>query len=56
MTTGGRLGKKRYRLNLMPGIIDKYFEVVDKRQYGEPGPTVVVFRPKISAAGLAAKR
>lgn len=46
MSTSGAKGKIKYRLKAMVNTIDKNFEVLEKRQYGDPGPTVVVFRPR----------
>lgn len=40
-------GTKKRRLNAMVHIIENNFEVVEKRQHGNPGPTVIVFRPRL---------
>ncbi len=39
-------GKVKSRMKKMTDIIEANFEIVDKRQHGEPGPTILVFRPK----------
>lgn len=41
-------GKNKYRLNAMIDIIENNFDIIEKRQYGEPGPTVIVFRPGVN--------
>lgn len=38
-------GKTKRRMNAMLRIMETQFCVVDKRQYPESGPTVIVFRP-----------
>jgi SAM-dependent methyltransferase len=43
-------GSHKHRLAAMVDIIVAEFDVVEKNQYGESGPTVIVFRPKGSAA------
>jgi len=43
-TTGGKLGRPK----AMADIMETEFDVVEKRQYGESGPTVIVFRPRYS--------
>ena len=43
-------GKKKYRPAAMVHTIETGFDVIEKRQYAESGPTVIVFRPKASAA------
>jgi SAM-dependent methyltransferase len=47
-TTDGK-GSNRHRLTSMVGIMETGFDVVEKSQYGESGPTVIVFRPKCTA-------
>ncbi len=51
--------KSKYRPTAMLQIMEKNFDVVEKRQYAEPGsPTVIVFRPhrvanqRLSYAGV----
>jgi SAM-dependent methyltransferase len=44
-TTDGKGGQKD-RLALMVGIMEADFDVLEKNQYGESGPTVIVFCPK----------
>ncbi len=39
-------GKVKSRMMKMTEIIEANFEMVDKRQHGDPGPTIFVFRPK----------
>jgi SAM-dependent methyltransferase len=39
-------GKVKSRMMKMTDIIEANFEMVDRRQHGEPGPTIFVFRPK----------
>jgi len=39
-------GKPKYRLAMMMRRIEKDYEIVEKRQHGDSGATVVVFRPK----------
>jgi SAM-dependent methyltransferase len=43
-------GKPKYRPAMMMHRIENDYEIVEKRQYGDSGATVVVFRPKIGAA------
>jgi SAM-dependent methyltransferase len=40
-------GKPKYRLAKMMHRIEKDYHIVEKRQYGESGATVVVFRPNV---------
>jgi SAM-dependent methyltransferase len=47
-TTDGKGGHKP-RLAAIVGVMDADFDVVEKNQYGENGPTVIVFRPKSKA-------
>jgi 2-polyprenyl-3-methyl-5-hydroxy-6-metoxy-1,4-benzoquinol methylase len=47
-TTDGKGGHKA-RLAAIMGVMEAEFEVVEKSQYGELGPTVIVFRPKCPA-------
>ena len=46
MVTSGSDGKDKHRLSAMVDIIEKEFEVVEKREHGRRGPTVIVFRPR----------
>jgi len=46
MNTSGPNGQPKSRLAAAVGVMEAEFDVVEKRQYGESGPTVVVFRPK----------
>jgi 2-polyprenyl-3-methyl-5-hydroxy-6-metoxy-1,4-benzoquinol methylase len=39
-------GKAKYRPSAMIGIMEKEFDVVEKRDYEDSGATVIVFRPK----------
>ena len=54
-------GGEKHRLASMFGLIEKEFSVAEKTQYGENGPTVIVFRPqqqapaKGTSGSLAAK-
>jgi SAM-dependent methyltransferase len=43
-------GKPKYRLAKMMQRVEKDYEIVEKRQYGDSGATVVVFRPKVCVA------
>jgi SAM-dependent methyltransferase len=43
-----RDGKRRHRPTAMLRVIESGFDVVEKSQYGEFGPTVIVFRPTAS--------
>lgn len=47
-TTDGKGGQKQ-RLAAAVGIMESEFDVVEKSQYGESGPTVIVFRPRCPA-------
>jgi len=44
-TTDGK-GSHKPRLAAIMGVMEADFAVVEKNQYGESGPTVIVFRPK----------
>jgi SAM-dependent methyltransferase len=46
MNTSGPNGQPKSRLAGAVGVMEAEFDVVEKRQYGESGPTVIVFRPK----------
>ena len=46
MNTSGPNGQPKSRLAAAVGVMEAEFDVVEKRQYGESGQTVVVFRPK----------
>ena len=46
MNTSDRNGGHKHRLTAMGDIMDAHFDIVEKCQYGESGPTVIVFRPK----------
>lgn len=52
LVTRGVDGKPKSRLNAMAGIIQTDFDVLEQRQYGEPGPTIIVFRPLRQRNGL----
>jgi SAM-dependent methyltransferase len=41
--------KKKTRPTAMLRVMETEFDVIEKRQYGETGPTVIVFRPKVPA-------
>jgi 2-polyprenyl-3-methyl-5-hydroxy-6-metoxy-1,4-benzoquinol methylase len=47
-TTDGK-GSHKPRLAAIMGVMEADFDVVEKNQYGESGPTVIVFRPKSPA-------
>ena len=49
MNTSGPNGRPRSRLTAMIGFIETKFDVIEKRQSGESGPTVIVFRPRRAA-------
>jgi SAM-dependent methyltransferase len=44
VTSGG--GVRKHRLTETVAVIESEFDVVEKSQYGESGPTVIVFRPR----------
>jgi len=44
-TTDGKSGKSKSRPTAMVRIIETEFNVLEERQHGESGPTVIVFRP-----------
>ena len=46
-------GKPKYRLAKMMQRIEKDYHIVEKRQYGDSGATIVVFRPKVCVASAA---
>jgi SAM-dependent methyltransferase len=48
MNTSGPKGHPKSRLTAAVGVMETAFDVVEKRQYGESGPTVIVFRPTCS--------
>jgi len=48
-TTGSLLG----RTKAMAGVMETEFDVLEKRRYGEAGPTVIVFRPRLPVANRA---
>jgi SAM-dependent methyltransferase len=43
---GIKADKKKYRPSAMIRVMETNFDVVEKRQHGESGPTVIVFRPR----------
>jgi len=47
MNTSDGKGGRKYRLTAMVDVMEADFDVVEKRQYSESGPTVIVFRPKL---------
>jgi 2-polyprenyl-3-methyl-5-hydroxy-6-metoxy-1,4-benzoquinol methylase len=49
MNTLGPNGQPKSRLTAAVGIMEAEFDVVEKSQYGESGPTVIVFRPRLAA-------
>jgi SAM-dependent methyltransferase len=49
MNTSDGKGSLKPRLTAAVGVMEAEFDVVEKCQYGEFGPTVIVFRPKCSA-------
>jgi len=46
VTWRGSDGKRRTRLKAMTDTIETNFKVLENHQYGQPGPTVIVFRPR----------
>ena len=48
MNTSDGKGSLKHRLTATVGVMEDEFDVVEKRQYGELGPTVIVFRPRCS--------
>lgn len=46
MNTSGPNGQPKSRLTAAFDIMQSEFQVVEKSQYGESGPTVIVFRPR----------
>jgi hypothetical protein len=46
MNTSDASGRRKYRLAATVGVMETEFDVVENCQYGEAGPTVIVFRPK----------
>lgn len=55
MNTSDGKGGHKHRLTAAIGIMEADFDVVEKNQYGESGPTVIVFRPR-PIAGSSGKR
>jgi 2-polyprenyl-6-hydroxyphenyl methylase/3-demethylubiquinone-9 3-methyltransferase len=56
MNTSGPNGQQKSRLTATVGVMEAEFDVVEKRQYGESGPTVIVFRPAtLPVEGLSAR-
>jgi SAM-dependent methyltransferase len=49
MNTSDGNGGHKHRLKAMIDVMESEFEIVENRQYGESGPTVVVFRPRARA-------
>jgi SAM-dependent methyltransferase len=45
MNTSDGRGNSKHRPTAMLDVIETEFDVVEKSQYGESGPTVIVFRP-----------
>lgn len=50
VNTSDRMGGHKSRLTAAIAIMEREFDLVEKRQYGESGPTVIVFRPKQEAS------
>ena len=50
MNTSNGNGSPKHRLTAAVGVMETEFDVVEKRQYGESGPTVIVFRPSTPVA------
>ncbi len=48
MNTSDGKGGVKHRLTSMVGVMEAEFDVIEKCQYGESGPTVIVFRPRVS--------
>ena len=48
MNTSDGKGGQKHRLKAAIGIMESDFDVVEKHQYGVSGPTVIVFRPRLS--------
>jgi SAM-dependent methyltransferase len=42
-------GSQKHRLAAAVDIMESEFDVVEKSQYGESGPTVIIFRPRCTA-------
>jgi len=51
MSTLGPNGQPKSRLTAAIDIMEAEFDVVEKCQYGESGPTVIVFQPRRPAVG-----
>lgn len=50
MALSRKNGTPHPRLCAMIDIIEAEFDVVEKCEYGQPGPTVIVFRPRVATA------
>jgi 2-polyprenyl-3-methyl-5-hydroxy-6-metoxy-1,4-benzoquinol methylase len=48
MNTSDGKGSHKHRLTVAFSIMETNFDIVEKSQYGESGPTVIVFRPKLA--------
>ena len=48
MNTSDGKGGHNHRLTSMFEVMEADFNVVEKRQYGESGPTVIVFQPRLN--------
>ena len=46
MNTSDGQGGLKHRLTSMVDVMEAEFDVIEKCQYGESGPTVIVFRPR----------
>ena len=46
MNTSDGKGGRKQRLTSMVDVMEAEFDVIEKCQYGESGPTVIVFRPR----------
>jgi SAM-dependent methyltransferase len=55
MNTSDRKGGQKARLVAAINVMETDFDVVEKAQYGEGGPTVIVFRPR-AAIGTVSMR
>jgi SAM-dependent methyltransferase len=49
MNTSNGKGGQNQRLLATVGVMENEFDVIEKHQYGDQGPTVIVFRPRPAA-------
>lgn len=55
MNTSDGRGHPKHRLVAAVGVMETEFDVLEKHQYGELGPTVIVFRPKCALSSHPAQ-